>query len=121
MSRNSGLIWDFYFLTGSFSIGKGIDQFADPSAWLEIGPDGTNKGMIIPRVLNTFSILSPKAGLTVFDKSDGKIKYFDGVTWQQTGAVQSVNNVFPDNNGNIQLIPSDIGAEDIENKGQLLL
>jgi len=116
MARNSGLVWDNFFFTGTMAIGKGENLFADPSAWFEIGPDGTNKGLLIPRVISTTSIANPKEGLFVYDKSTKKIKYFDGVDWKESG-IQTINGIGPDDEGNIDITAESLGAEQTINKG----
>lgn len=55
----------------------------DPSAWLEVGKDSTNKGMRLPRVIDTSSIASPKPGLLVYRIIDSSLYFRSKTKWQK--------------------------------------
>lgn len=65
-----------YYLNGTTSIGRGAKIFADTSAWLHIGSDTTNKGIIIPNVIID-SVHTAKRGLFVYSLKDSVLYHLD--------------------------------------------
>jgi len=55
----------------------------EPSAVLEV--QSTNKGILIPRVVNTAAINNPATGLMIYDNLTDDFKYYDGFNWQSMG------------------------------------
>ena len=55
----------------------------NPAAWLEIGKDTTNKGVIIPRVLDTSVIASPTKGLLIYVIPAGALYYRTATKWER--------------------------------------
>lgn len=79
----SGVQWDQYYITGSLSVGMvQRAQYADNSAWLQVGSDTSTKGLIVPRGIMD-SILNPHKGIIFFDNRDSTLNYFDGLTWHR--------------------------------------
>lgn len=73
----TGLLMQRYYITGSLSLGQNTRAFADNSAWMQVGADTTNKGVLLPRVLLD-SISTTKRGLYVYDLKDSVLYHFDG-------------------------------------------
>jgi hypothetical protein len=73
----SGVLWDRYYISGSLSVGQNNRDFADAKAWLQLGKDTTNKGLLMPRVLLD-SINTTKRALFVYDLKDSVLYHFDG-------------------------------------------
>lgn len=65
-----------YYTNGSMSIGMGSKVFSDTSAWVHIGGDTTNKGIILPNVILD-SIQTTKRGLFVYSLKDSVLYHFD--------------------------------------------
>lgn len=70
-------------LNGSLSVGKqdnvsfDTTAYADGSAWVEIGKDTTNKGIILPRVdVNSFT--TTNKGVFLYDVNDSVLYHLDG-------------------------------------------
>jgi len=57
----------------------------DPSAIFQA--DAFDKGILVPRINGTSAIISPTAGLLIFDTSSNTFKYFDGSNWQEMGGL----------------------------------
>lgn len=55
----------------------------NPSSWLEIGKDSTNKGLRIPRVVDTSVITSPAYGLLVYRIADNSLYFRNKTKWQK--------------------------------------
>ncbi len=51
----------------------------DPSAILDVV--STNKGALLPRVVNVTTITTPVAGLMIYDSTKQCMKYFNGTIW----------------------------------------
>lgn len=84
---SSGIQWDRYFITGTLSVGQGVkNQYADPSAHLQLGKDSTNKGLLLPRVVDTADIPNPVRGLMVYQIKDGRCYVRSGSAWTLTTA-----------------------------------
>ncbi|WP_276135011.1 hypothetical protein [Polluticoccus soli] len=73
----SGMLFDRYYISGSLSLGQQSRLFADSSAWLQVGKDTSNKGIVFPRVLLD-SIHNTKRALFVYDLKDSVLYHFDG-------------------------------------------
>lgn len=73
----SGMLFDRYYISGSLSLGQQGRIFADSSAWLELGKDTSNRGIVFPRVLLD-SIHTAKRALFVYDLKDSVLYHFDG-------------------------------------------
>lgn len=77
-----------FFSLSALSQGIAINENgnnADPSAILDL--ESTSKGFLLPRMSETQrnGILSPAAGLTIFNTSINKTETFDGVNWISIG------------------------------------
>ena len=72
----SGMLWNRYYISGSLSVGQESRLFADTSAWMQLGKDTTNKGLLLPRVMLD-SIHTTKRGLFVYDLKDSVLYHFD--------------------------------------------
>ena len=70
-----------YKIWGVASIGKGSNSPTSSDALLELGLPGTNKGVLLPRVLDTSTIGNPGFGMFVYSISQRAICYHDGTTW----------------------------------------
>ncbi len=53
----------------------------DASAMLDV--KSTDKGLLLPRVVNVSAVINPAAGLMVFDKETNCMRYYDGTVWSQ--------------------------------------
>lgn len=73
----TGKLMKRYYISGSLAVGKGNRSFADTSAWLEVGADTTQKGIVFPRVLLD-SIKTEKRAMFVYDLQDSVLYHFDG-------------------------------------------
>jgi hypothetical protein len=69
------------------SVGIGTTT-PNASAILDI--NSTNKGLLLPRVADTSSIVSPVKGLVVFSNNSNKTWVYDGSRWQQNGGVDNI-------------------------------
>ncbi|MBC7937717.1 MAG: tail fiber domain-containing protein [Rhizobacter sp.] len=65
------------------SVGIGTST-PNASAMLEI--NSANKGLLLPRVLDTSAVNTPAKGLIVYNNSNNKLWYYDGIRWQQAVA-----------------------------------
>lgn len=67
-----------YYITGSLSVGKlNTNVFADPSLWIDIGKDTTDKGIGLPKViLPSFS--TTKTGVIVVNLVDSGVYEING-------------------------------------------
>ena len=70
----------YYYQVG---IGKTNGTLTNPSAWLEIGKDSTNKGVRIPRVVDTANIIAPAYGLQVYQIKDNGMYFRDKTGWRR--------------------------------------
>src|ERR1044072_2255087 len=75
-----GADYIYYYQVG---IGKTNGSLTNPSAWLEIGKDSTNKAMRMPRVVDTANISSPVYGLQVYQIKDNGVYFRDKVSWKR--------------------------------------
>lgn len=84
-----GIVMPKYFITGSTIVGTNeANMFSDICAWLEIGKDSTDRGLLMPRVVDTSDVDSPKYGLVVYQIADSLPYFYNGVLWQSLkGAV----------------------------------
>lgn len=73
----TGLLLKRYYITGSLSVGKDSGGFADSSAWLQVGTDTTDRGILFPKVLLD-SVATAMRGLYVYDLKDSVLYHFDG-------------------------------------------
>lgn len=67
--------------TATFGTGTDIYTPTDPSAILQLGENGTNKGLLMPRVLDTANVANPANGLTVFQTSDNAFYIEENGKW----------------------------------------
>lgn len=67
---------------GQATFGTNTNEWTptDSSAWLQIGENGTNKGLLLPRVNDTSVIHNPVLGLEIISLSDSTI-YFYSDKW----------------------------------------
>lgn len=91
----AGVHWpNGYFFTFGVSVGKTLQGYPNatiaqthsemypPScAWLEVGKDSTNRGMLIPRVVVVSGITSPVRGLITYEISTAHLKMYNGTSW----------------------------------------
>lgn len=91
----TGLLLKRYYITGSLSVGKDGRGFADSSAWLQIGTDTTDRGVILPKVILD-SIQTTARALYVYDLKDSVLYHFDGskkvryMTYKDTALVKQI-------------------------------
>ena len=91
----SGLLMNRYYITGSLSVGRYNRGFADSSAWLQVGPDTTNRGILFPKVLLD-SVSTSARALFVYDLKDSVLYHFDGnkkvryMTYKDTALVKQI-------------------------------
>lgn len=100
-----GLLYNRFYITGSLSVGKeSRDEFADPSAWFDIGADTTSKGVMMPKVILD-SVSTTGRALFVYDLQDSVLFHFDGstkvryMTYRDTVLIKTLiaeNTVEPD-------------------------
>lgn len=76
-SAQTGMLMQRYYITGSLSIGSNSRAFADSSAWLQVGADTTDKGVLLPKVLLD-SVQTTARGLYVYDLVDSVLYHMDG-------------------------------------------
>ncbi|MBW7914725.1 MAG: hypothetical protein H3C54_13730, partial [Taibaiella sp.] len=76
-SAQTGLLMQRYYISGSLSVGQSSRAFADSSAWLQLGNDTTNRGLMLPKVLLD-SIHTTARALYVYDLQDSVLYHFDG-------------------------------------------
>jgi lysophospholipase L1-like esterase len=69
-----------YTFKGSINLG-GKNAATDASAHMEIGPNGTNKTLILPRITDTSAIISPKSGAIIYLISDGTYRVRKNGYW----------------------------------------
>lgn len=86
------------------SIGKQYNFPTDSTAWLEIGNDSTTKGLILPRVLDTSSIVNASKGNIIFRDLDSNIYYNTGNMWKK---LNTTNLTFQKINDSVIVINSD--------------
>ncbi len=92
--------------SGGISTGNGVainNVGASPDSSAILDVSSTEKGLLLPRVNDTSSVLSPALGLLIFNKNINKLSYFDGSNWV-TPCVDFVGNNFGTN------IPSEYGV-----------
>ena len=91
----SGLLMNRYYITGSLSVGRYNRGFADSSAWLQVGPDTTTRGVLFPKVLLD-SVTTSARALYVYDLKDSVLYHFDGnkkvryMTYKDTALVKQI-------------------------------
>lgn len=76
-TAQTGLLMQRYYISGSLSVGQSSRQFADSSAWLQLGNDTTSRGLMFPKVLLD-SIQTTTRALYVYDLQDSVLYHFDG-------------------------------------------
>ncbi|MBS1771529.1 MAG: hypothetical protein JST82_01625 [Bacteroidetes bacterium] len=133
----TGMFMNRFYITGSLALGKEERTFADTSAWLQLGKDTTNKGLIFPRViLDSFRTI--KRAVYIYDLKDSVLYHFDGtmkvryMTYKDTNMIKQIitrvvppidttvlstkyyvnNNGFIKNGGNTTGATMSIGAND---------
>lgn len=74
-----------YGFKNQLSVGRDSDN--DTIAYFQVGPNsGGNRGIILPRVANTSSLIgTPKRGLVVYDDSKDSLGYYNGAQWIYLG------------------------------------
>jgi hypothetical protein len=78
--------YDPFRMWGRLAIGKGNETPPHPSAIVDIGPDTTTRGILMPRVANTDVVASPKVGLVVYSYADAGLMIYTGLGgWQSSG------------------------------------
>ncbi|MEZ5016978.1 MAG: hypothetical protein R2800_07985 [Flavipsychrobacter sp.] len=110
----TGKLMKQYYISGSLAIGKGDRSFADTSAWLEVGADTTEKGIIFPRVLLD-SIKTEKRAMFVYDLQDSVLYHFDGserVRYMTYKDTTFLKNNFLLQGGNTFGEPLEVGSND---------
>lgn len=98
----TGVLMNRYYISGSLAVGQSNRSFADSSAWMQIGNDTTDKGVLFPKVLLD-SISTTRRALFVYDLKDSVLYHFDGadkvryMTYKDTTIIkQIVDNAVPD-------------------------
>ncbi len=76
-TAQTGLLMQRYYISGSLSVGQSSRAFADSSAWLQLGNDTTNRGLMFPKVLLD-SIQTSARAFYVYDLQDSVLYHFDG-------------------------------------------
>jgi hypothetical protein len=73
-------------------LGVGANNFT-PNIGAMLDVSSTNKGVLLPRIPNTASLIAPTDGLLFYNTTAKKFNYFDGAAWQQTylGSQWNVN------------------------------
>lgn len=63
-----------YSYKGSINLGTGSGTYSAtaPSTWLQMGPSGTTKAVIMPRVNDTSSVVTPTEGMVVYSLTTHK-------------------------------------------------
>jgi len=64
----------YYYQVG---VGKTNGSLTHPSSYLEVGKDSSTRAMLIPRVVDTADIPSPKYGLLLYQIKDNYVYYRD--------------------------------------------
>jgi hypothetical protein len=64
-------------------LGIGATNFT-PNSGAMLDVSSTNKGVLLPRIANTASLVAPTDGLLFYNSTAKKFNYFDGAAWQQT-------------------------------------
>jgi len=91
----TGILMQRDYITGSLSLGQNNRAFSDSSAWLQVGDDTTNKGIILPKVILD-SIATAAKGLFVYDLQDSVLYHFDGtqrvryMTYKDTSLIKQL-------------------------------
>lgn len=77
---------------GSATFGTGTTTYTatDASAWMQIGPDGTTKGILLPRVDDTSDVSSPAKGLMVFSNADSLVYVYTD-HWEGVGSTTDLS------------------------------
>lgn len=73
----TGVLMQRYYIAGSLSLGQNNRDFSDNSAWLQMGTDTTDRGVLFPKVLLD-SVNTSARGLYVYDLADSVLYHFDG-------------------------------------------
>lgn len=66
-------------------------SLTSPSAWLEVGKDSTNKGLLIARVLDTTVVASPAKGLLVYQIKDSTLYFHTKSRWVKLSDVNTLS------------------------------
>lgn len=94
-TAQTGLLMQRYYISGSLSVGQSSRAFADSSAWLQLGNDTTNRGLMLPKVLLD-SIQTSARALYVYDLHDSVLYHFDGnkrvryMTYRDTTLIKQI-------------------------------
>lgn len=83
-----GADYMFYY---QVNVGKTNGSVTTPSAWLEVGKDSTNKGLRVPRVVDTVNVTSPIYGLIVYQIKDNFLYFRDKVSWKRIADQTALN------------------------------
>lgn len=76
-NAQTGVLMQRYYIAGSLSLGQNNRDFSDNSAWLQMGTDTTDRGVLFPKVLLD-SVNTSARGLYVYDLADSVLYHFDG-------------------------------------------
>jgi hypothetical protein len=73
-------------------LGVGATNFT-PNIGAMLDVSSTNKGVLLPRIASTASMIAPTDGLLFYNTTAKKFNYYDGAAWQQTylGSQWNVN------------------------------
>jgi len=58
-------------------------SLTNPAAWIEIGRDSTNKGILLPRAVDTSLVLNPVKGLFLYQTKDSTLYYHNKSKWMR--------------------------------------
>lgn len=88
----SDYIYKYQMSVGKTNATPVAPNLTNSSAWLEIGKDSTNKGVIIPRIIDTSVIASPVKGLLVYVIPESALYYRTPTKWERVSAGGSLDN-----------------------------
>ena len=79
---------------GQMTVGTDSAHYimTSPSAWLQIGDSLTNKGLLLPRVLDTLTISSPPDGLLIYRILNNNLYIRSGSSWQQIISITALED-----------------------------
>jgi hypothetical protein len=84
-----------YIYWYQLSVGKTNGALTTPSAWLEIGKDSTNKGIRLPRVVDTANVSAPVYGLQVYQIKDNSVYFRDKTGWRRQIDANIIHEYLP--------------------------
>lgn len=88
----SDYIYKYQMSVGKTNATPVSPNLTNPSAWLEVGKDSTNKGVLLPRVIDTNAIASPVKGLMVYVIPEAAIYIRTPTKWERLSSGGSLNN-----------------------------